>query len=349
MRKISEKIDCLEASLAMYADRNALVASVSDTRIAHKILSKIMMYRRISKINKLCESRACSRCAAHHLNKIILAVKENQPVTFLLPSFPGKSPNPEKVLGYLPDYAEKLAIAFLQRLCLEIKQFYQPGIKIILCSDGRVFSDVVGMQEKHITAYKAELKRLIHTFNLVDLSIISLDDFYRRLSFSEMRSKMMKDYSESLEAIKSKIRRGAKANASDEARQANILYRGITRFLYEDSVYSEQEKSNSALQKEARINAYEVIRRSNAWSNLIEKMYPLAVRLSIHPQSCGSKKLGIRLVENENWMTPWHGVAVDKDDGYVLMKRSEAHAMGADLVYDENGRPSHYHYRKRKI
>ena len=67
-----------------------------------------------------------------------------------------------------------------------------------------------------------------------------------------------------------------------------------------------------------------------------------AVRLSIHPQTCGAKKLGIRLIGNESWMTPWHGVALETKRGYVLIKRSQAIEMGAELIYDSSGHPSHY-------
>ena len=41
-------------------------------------------------------------------------------------------------------------------------------------------------------------------------------------------------------------------------------------------------------------------------------------------------------------MTPWHGVAVESKKGYVLLKRSEAEALGAKLIYAADGRDSHY-------
>ncbi|WP_241480356.1 L-tyrosine/L-tryptophan isonitrile synthase family protein [Legionella norrlandica] len=107
-------------------------------------------------------------------------------------------------------------------------------------------------------------------------------------------------------------------------------------------MHKDQTKSRSAIQKESRFKAYEVIRRSNAWSNLIREHFPEAVRLSIHPQTCGAKKLGIRLIGSESWMTPWHGVAVESKNGYVLLKRSEAEAIGAKLIYSPDGRRSHY-------
>jgi pyoverdine/dityrosine biosynthesis protein Dit1 len=120
------------------------------------------------------------------------------------------------------------------------------------------------------------------------------------------------------------------------------MYCGITRFLFEDSIQPGQTKSRTVIQKESRAKAYEVIRRSNAWSELIAERFPKAVRLSIHPQTCGARKLGIRLIGNESWMTPWHGVAVDTKEGFVLLKRSQAEELGAQLVYCSNGQPSHY-------
>ena len=41
-------------------------------------------------------------------------------------------------------------------------------------------------------------------------------------------------------------------------------------------------------------------------------------------------------------MTPWHGVALETKEGYVLLKRNKAIEMGAELIYDSSGRPSHY-------
>jgi pyoverdine/dityrosine biosynthesis protein Dit1 len=78
---------------------------------------------------------------------------------------------------------------------------------------------------------------------------------------------------------------------------------------------------------------------------LIEARFSDAVRLSIHPQSCGAKKIGIRLSASalwpDSWQTPWHGVAVDTGGRFMLLKRAQAEALGARLIHRE-GRPSHY-------
>ena len=314
----------------------------ANKEVAIKVLSEVTRFRRIPKGSTSCNSESCSKCHSLYLSNILFAINKNEPVTFVLPAFPGKSPNLEKVLGALPDQAERLSLTFLENLCEKIKKHYSPGAKIVLCSDGRVFSDVVGMKEEDVTAYQVELDLLIEELSLKYVSTFNLDDYYTKLNFTQMRSELMSKHGKSFESLRAKVRRGGKPEPELEEQEANRMYCGITRFLFEDSMFSGQIKSRAAVQKESRANAYEVIRRSNAWSDLIEEYFPEAVRLSIHPQVCGSKKLGIRLVANESWMTPWHGVAVETDSGYVLLKRSEAEERGAKLIYSSNGRASHY-------
>lgn len=327
-----------------YALKQTPLDGEYSTGIAKRILAEIMTFRRVPEGVSAC-SLECEKCSSLPLPKITSAVKKNEPVTFILPAFPGKSPNPEKVLGHLPDLAERLALNFLGTLCQRIRKLYAPGIKIVLCSDGRVFSDVVGMKESNVTDYQVELNKLVKEMSLSDISIFNLDCFYKGFHFAQMRDELINCYGQTLDFLKLKIRNGATPSASTDEQEANRMYSGITRFLFEDAIHAGQTRSRSSIQKESRSKAYEVIRRSNAWSKLISEHFPEAVRLSIHPQTCGSKKLGIRLIGDENWMTPWHGVAVESKNGFVLLKRSKAEALGASLVYSPDGRPSHYQLR----
>ncbi len=317
-------------------------SQVSARQIAKRILGEIMSYRRVPQSHDACRDVRCLKCAEWHLPKILETVELNEPVSFVLPAFPGKSPNPEKVLGALPDFAERLSLLFLASLCRKVKRYYSPGIKILLCSDGRVFSDVVGMKETDVTAYQIELDRLIEELHITDLSTFNLDDHFGSLDFATMREELMATYGTSLEELRAKVQAGATTLGSLEDQESNRMYRGITRFMFEDSLYPGQKKSRTALQAEAKTKAYEVIRRSNAWSELIAERFPRSVRLSIHPQGCGAKKLGIRLIADESWMTPWHGVAVETPAGFILLKRSAARTLGAELVLDKNDRPSHF-------
>lgn len=312
--------------------------------LAAKILKKVLQYRRLHPSQQIC-GPACPSCQAPHLEKVLGAIRTRAAVTFVLPAFPGKSPNSAKVLGPLPDMGEQLALRFLQKLCDEIEELYAPGARIVLCSDGRVFSDVVGMREQDVTDYQDELDRMIAELGLKNLSTFNLDELGSTHDFDRMRADLMGRYGTPVEVLRDKVLRGAKPHARAEDEEAHRMYLGITRFLVEDSSFPGQPKSRTAIQKECKVKSYEVIRRSNAWSELIAERFPEAIRLSIHPQTCGGKKLGIRLVGSESWMTPWHGVAVKLDDEFVLLKRHEAEARGARLVLSARGRPSHFELR----
>lgn len=303
------------------------------TILATQILSDVMQFRRTLGSDESCAPISCPACATPHLSKVISAVLKREPITFVLPAFPGKSPNPAKVLSPLPDLAEKRALIFLNDLCEGIGQIYTPGARIILCSDGRVFSDVVGMPEEDVTAYQREIDEIIQELGLANISTFNLDELCDGDDFVQVRDNLMSQYGQPLESLKEKVRAGG---------EAQHMYCGITRFLFEDALHPGQTKSKTSIQKEARVRAYEVIRRSNAWSELIAERFPEAIRLSIHPQTCGAAKLGIRLLGTESWMTPWHGVAVETNEGFVLMKRWEAEKLATELVLDAKGRASHF-------
>ncbi|HEY4000136.1 MAG TPA: isocyanide synthase family protein [Candidatus Xenobia bacterium] len=309
--------------------------------MALSILTEVLQYRRTAGPDTCSPHAPCAACLAPHLPKIVAKVERRQPITFVLPAFPGKSPNLAKVLGVLPDMAERRALTFLQQLCERIGRIYPPGARIILASDGRVFSDVVGIRDEDVSAYRDELRAMIVELGLDKLSTANLEELYEGLTFDEMRSRMMETFGQPIEVLQTAVRQAASA----EERELNRLYCGITRFLVEDATVPGQTKSRNAIQKESRTRAYEVIQRSQAWSAAVEHLFPEAVRLSIHPHGCGSGKLGIHFIETaegDNWMTPWHAVAVEVEEGrFMLTKRSAAEALGARLVV-QGGRPSHF-------
>lgn len=62
-------------------------------------------------------------------------------VEAVLPAFPCKSSNFNKVATFKPDKGEQLAIERLIYFATRLKRIYQPGITIWIVSDGHVFSD----------------------------------------------------------------------------------------------------------------------------------------------------------------------------------------------------------------
>ncbi|MET7304764.1 isocyanide synthase family protein [Embleya sp. NPDC005575] len=272
------------------------------------------------------------------LDRLAHFVDRDEPVVFTLPAFPCKSPNPNKVLGRLPDEGERLSLAFLDRLCASIARIHPPGARMLICSDGHVFADLVHVPDSHIDAYTDELRAIVVRDDLRHLGVFDLRDVR-----DEPRGVGGEDTHEGKRAwlharhAPSVARLRAQMRADEDTLR---LYRGITRFLFEDAV--DFPGTRSALQRDCRTRAYGVIQRSRAWSDLIAEHHPDALRLSIHPQRRGAEKFGIRLLDAPDvWATPWHTTVLHRADGRPhLLHRADAARLG--VLVHRDGRPSHY-------
>lgn len=317
------------------------MSQVSDTdRLSKLVLSMIFARRNVlnpddamsSDIAKLPQNEV-----QHHLRKIKHYIQNKQRIVMLLPAFPGKSPNRHKTLSNQPDLAEYLALDELGALCKEITKVYSHGVEIKICSDGYVFSDLVRIPDAEVNDYTNSIYEYTKQHFPEDwFSVYDLADSYEEIAeLDSAREELLIEYGESIYSLKDKI----KNNAGDLA-----MYRGITRFLFEDftGLDSFQNTSKTQIQKLARQTAYRVIQRSNAWSDLIAKQFPDAVRLSIHPQMRESAKIGIKMIPNQDaWRTPWHSVAVKKGSEYFLVSRAHIDESESRLIFS-NGRPFYY-------
>ncbi|MEU2793618.1 isocyanide synthase family protein [Streptomyces sp. NPDC007100] len=271
------------------------------------------------------------------LDQLETLVAARRPILLTLPGFPCKSPNPAKVLGRLPDEGERLALRFLDRLCARIGELYAPGARLVICSDGHLFSDLIGVTDPDVDAYNDALRAMIRTAGLSHLTTFDLRDVYGDLPCDAKRAQVHARYAPSLDSLRAETR-GAATGDGETLR----LYRGITRFLFEDATGF--DGTRSALQRACRTRAYGVIQRSRAWGALIADHHPGAVRLSIHPQPRGAEKFGIRLLDAPDaWMTPWHACVLRRPDGSVRLMRAADAAKQGQLTH-QDGRPSHYEY-----
>ncbi|MEU1308405.1 isocyanide synthase family protein [Streptomyces cinnamoneus] len=297
------------------------------TPVADRILGLLLPYHRTT------EPGATAGPGAHpeQLRQIRQFTDAGEPVLFTLPGFPCKSPNPAKVLGHLPDEGERLSLAFLDRLCARIGEIYEPGARMLICSDGHIFGDLIDVPDAHIDAYGDELRTLISGEGLHHLDTFDMRHVHGDADYDTKRALVTDAYAPSLAALRAQVR-------SDE--ETARLYRGITRFLAEDT--AEFTGTRSALQRACRERAYGVIARSRAWGDLIAHCHPRSVRLSIHPQRPGAAKFGIRLLEAADaWATPWHTAVLRQPGGEArLMHRADAERLGRLVLRD--GRPSHY-------
>ena len=300
--------------------------------MADKIIQLLMEYRRgiFSEEDKHDHHLDC---VAVHFKKIVCQIKAGKPILFVLPAFPAKSPNADKTASRLPDLGERLALQFLDDLCQKIQLFYPPGALVMICSDGRVFNDLVRVSDAEVDAYAEGIRHILREDSLMRIMTFALDDYYGAMPYASMREKLVEDYGESVTLIKAKVK-------IDQA--ANQLFNGIHRFIYEDQLSIYLSLSKNQIKILTKKIAYHVIQRSNAWSCFVEKQFPDAVRLSIHPQLCGSEKLGIMLLKSRDvWATPWHRVVLYDGKEHKLVRKAEAEQMGATPVFAKE-QFSHY-------
>jgi len=300
---------------------------------ARQILDFTFRHRRLLDLASPCGTKACDECYAPHLTKIQGFIDRGEPVHFVILAFPAKSPNTNKVLGPLPDLAEWAALEFLQSFCDQLSYYHHPGARITICSDGHVFAETVGITDDDATAYGAEMKAIVEAQGAGSIAFFSLVDAFGPMPYADMRSELVRRHAEPVEAIR-------KGLAEEEA--SKQLFNGIHRFLFEDQAAIETACSRNHVREVTKELTYQVVQRSKAWSQLVGDVFPRAVRLSIHPQPAHSEKLGFHLLRTrDNWLTPWHGVAMEFSNGLVLVKRYQAEQAQARLVRRHN-RPSHF-------
>lgn len=254
------------------------------------------------------------------MRKMMSQMVEGQRLQFVLPAFPAKSPSPIKTAGVRPDMGEVIALRELNGMCKKISEMYAPGAEVIICSDGRVFSDVVNVSDEIIDQYSDGISEIIAEFNLTHISTFSLEDLYPGLPGNDLRERLLWQFAKSIEEVRFQV-----VKDNDYQR----LFNGMHRFMVEDQM-GVSTKSKNQINKEAKLATYELLRRSDAWSSLLNHYFKGALRLSIHPYELTHEKFGIKLVTSSNkWATPWHNVTVKTEGKYQLMHLAEAEKLGA--------------------
>jgi L-tyrosine isonitrile synthase len=308
-----------------------LAASLDGPAVELHAVMGILTKNRRTCVERDCPDGVCSNCHNIHALRIASFIRRREPIQFVLPAFPAKSPNLHKVLGAMPDLGEELALRHLQQICTDIAEIYSPGASLRICSDGHVFADLVGLTDEVVEAYFADLNRLISESQLSCLSMYSL----RCTELGEpdaARRNLIKEFGQPLEDIREAV-------LCDPATAR--LFNGMCRFVFEDISMMQTSVTRSSLRKRAKHLTYQMMQRSIAWSNLVATRFPEAVRLSIHPQSTHSEKFGIHLMSTgDDWLTPWHGVVLEVSGSFALIKRHQVSSADTRVVFRCN-RPSH--------
>src|SRR5262249_32595007 len=147
----------------------------------------LFRHRRLPPDAGTCATSPCEQCFSLHRTRVKHFLRANQSLHFVLPAFPAKSPSRRKTLGPLPDMAEELALRYLADVCDELRGLHAPGARVTICSDGHVFSDLVGVSDEDVTAYGKQIAALIESLGLPSLDTFDMADLYEGIDFAAMR------------------------------------------------------------------------------------------------------------------------------------------------------------------
>lgn len=236
----------------------------------------------------------------------------------VLPAFPCKSHNLEKVKSPEPDMGEELAVRRIIDFVEKINSIYEPGMIFHIVSDGHVFSDCINVDDDTVDAYTI---KLMETYERVKPK--GFDGVRFRGLNDCFRSHLKKAIGPMLQGISiehhldTKIDEETNVNRkilmlgcddNDDVLREQIktpghprlyLYRGFNKFMYEDLINTPKAKRllGKKFKKLVSLVSYEMIRRNDAYSNLVELVFPFHLRFLIHAHHNAGPKYGVRLLD----------------------------------------------------
>lgn len=245
----------------------------------------------------------------------------------ILPAFPCKSSNLDKVNSTLPDKGEELALKRLIKCVCDFQEIYSPGIKFWIVSDGHVFSDCIGVDDDTVNSYTENLHALYK--NIIAKSYPNMDTdyigfcglndiFFTGEAADQFNARWVQDtevlhYTGTKICPQSDLSRQIlmKGCDTDDGRLRHdislpnhprlFLYRGFSKFMMEDlkSLDCFRDCSKKKFKKTISKIAFNMIRRNDAYSNLVELMFPHHLRISIHAHKNNGPKFGIRVISQD--------------------------------------------------
>ncbi|KAJ5964570.1 Pyoverdine biosynthesis [Penicillium vulpinum] len=286
--------------------------------------------------------------------KLKINITTNQPVTMVLPAFPWKSPNQDKVLGDGADLGEELGLAKLNHLCEEISKVYPYGARLILICDGPVYNDLVGVPDDKYYDYGMELRKIAQEKHFSSIQFIRLTNLLR-LGDGEKIPKA--DYLHLVPACREKLMSPTYFDPRfdiDHELETNpdtkTTYESYFSRISEDIKWA--KGFDPLLAADPALYAVEVSKRTKtminrliAYEAVINATLGKHIRLSIHP-SLGRNKISIPLLRQGDLFgdMPWHASVVVLPNGEIKTGNSREFRKIYEVVM-RHGRP--YYFRER--
>lgn len=260
------------------------------------------------------------------IKKILYFIDNKKSIEFVLPSFPGKSPNINSSFNGKFGYEEQYSINNITKLLHEIRALYSIGAKIYIVHDGHLFTDLnITRSDYELSEYINEFRKRISD----DIISISLNDLVGEKKYVDSRNKFINQYVKQLD----------EKLLSGDLVKKEILF---TKIEFENQIKKEDNISNNQLQMISKKIAKESLLRKQGLSNCIADKFPNAIRLSIHYQESDSKKLGFKLIDKAiNFGSPWFNIIYMCNNGDIILGKKNWFIENRKLTESNNG----YYYQ----
>ncbi|KAF8310285.1 hypothetical protein DL93DRAFT_2157882 [Clavulina sp. PMI_390] len=297
-------------------------------------------------------------------------VSRDVPLELVLPAFPFKSPSSKKVLGVLPDFAEEIVLRRLEDICRSIETVYSAGAYLNIVSDGIVYGELVGVPDARVYQYNAELRSVVRRIGLSHIRFVRMRDLLRPDQIA--LAKDSEDISEEEYVAEAPPTRAAFLSTDigaydvDEHIKSDVgvlrTYQGYMKFLQLDLERPEKSRTPSPVsdssssgssgptgrrhwKKNIGTIAKNMLANGARFSALVERGFPMAIRLSIHHHTNSGPKFALQVFPNlDKACTPWHNVVVLKRDGSLVIEHNEDVDIASHELIYRYGRP--YYYRE---
>ena len=239
------------------------------------------------------------------IQNIAYFIAQNRPIAMLMVGFPFKSANEEKkVLGRLPDMAERKSLEYLQGMLNDIKKVYKPGANILIFCDGIPFAEFCGISMDAVINYEKALKAL--AADLPDISLYTSQD-------------MISHYKLALaEAIIPFVDRYEPSDAQFKQTLKVVPETALKRIALE----LDYPEGRVLIKKHGLENiVVGLLAREMRLRTFLTTAFPSPdfFRLTVHLSPDVSKKFGVKLSPNSD-VTPYHGTLVEEADGSWAIK-----------------------------
>lgn len=249
-----------------------------------------------------------------YLTQVLGDSKEG--VTFALPSFPFKIPNPMKVAHRNLDAGELLCLRRLHYINSIVQMLMDVPSSFVIISDGKIYSDICDIDASEYKQYTSDARRAIAKMGLADeLKYVDMLD--------TVIGDRLEEYQDTLNVVSTEIAKWWEKNR-ETARVKYLISNMSANVNTFTEDYSLMRSCGNGVIPDALWNQYKKLVNDKAESKAREFMcklvtlrimdavpnrYPGSVRATVHPKE---GQFGIHLVNASTFVFPWQGTTLRK-------------------------------------